>query len=441
MKYLPHSEKEIKEMLEVLNLSSMDPLFDSIPERFRLKRLLNIPEGLSERELEKLMLSISRKNTVSSYACFAGGGIYNHYIPKVIDSLIMRQEFYTAYTPYQPEISQGTLQSIFEFQTMVSSILGLDVANASMYDGSTATAEAVLMARRLSKKPAKVVLSSTLHPEYKVVVRTYLKNLGDKVIELPFDLKTGRTILDKNVVEGAYAVVLQYPNFFGVIEDLQEFSSFLKNSKIPLISVTTEPLSLMLLKSPGSLGVDIAVAEGQSFGIPMSAGGPTIGWFATKKEYVRSMPGRLVGETVDRDGERVFVLTLSTREQHIRREKATSNICTNSGLNALVNAIYMSYMGASDLKSLAVENHKKSQYLKDLLIKNGVKIGFDGSIFNEFVVTHKNINDIYQNAIKKEILPGILLERFYPDLKNCMLITVTEQNSEEDIKRFAEIFR
>lgn len=440
MKYLPHSEQEIREMLEVLHLSSIEPLFDTVPERFRLKAFLDIPSGLSERDLERLIQDIAEKNAVYSYSCFAGGGVYNHYIPKVIDSLIMRQEFYTAYTPYQPEVSQGTLQAIFEFQTMVASIMGLDVANASMYDGSTASAEAVLMARRLSKRAAKIVLSSAIHPEYRAVIRSYLQHLNDEIIELPYDRVSGRTVFDEKAIDGAYAVVLQYPNFFGLIEDLSEFSIKLRERKIPLISITAEPLSLMLLKSPGSLGVDIAVAEGQSFGIPMSAGGPTVGWFATRKEYVRSMPGRLVGETVDKNGERVFVLTLSTREQHIRREKATSNICTNSGLNALANAIYMSYMGASGLKILAIENHKKAESLKDILRKKGVKVLFEGSTFNEFVVSTDNLREIYDRGIKRKILPGILIDRFYPELKNAMLIAVTEQNSDEDIYRLAEIF-
>lgn len=439
MKYLPHSDKDINEMLSVLNISSVDALFEAIPEQYRLKKLLNIPTGLEERELDILMRSIADSNLAKDFKLFLGGGIYNHYIPKVIDSLILRQEFYTAYTPYQPEISQGTLQAIFEFQTMVASILGLDVANASMYDGSTASAEAVLMARRLSKSPKKVVLSSALHPEYRAVIKTYLKNLGDEIAELTFDLSSGKTIYDEKVIDGAYCVVIQYPNFFGVIEELDVFASKLKEKKIPLISVTTEPLSLSLIKSPGSLGADIAVAEGQSFGVPMSAGGPTVGWFATKKELVRNMPGRLVGETVDKNGERVFVLTLSTREQHIRREKATSNICTNSGLNALTNAIYMAYYGAQGLKKLSIENHSKAELLKDLLQSRGVCVQFSGDTFNEFVITLKDVSGFYRKALSKKIIPGILLGKFYSGLEDSLLVTVTEQNTEEDIKIFASL--
>jgi len=440
MKYLPHSDKEIKEMCDVLGILSPDTLFESIPEKYRLKRLLDIPEGLEERGLDGLIKSISFQNQAKDYRVFIGGGVYNHYIPKVVDSLISRQEFYTAYTPYQPEISQGTLQAIFEFQTMVASLLGLDVANASMYDGSTASAEAVLMARRLSKSPRKVVLSSLLHPEYKRVIGTYLAHLGDEIVELPYDAKTGKTILDEKLLEGAYAVVIQYPNFFGIVEELDTFSKYLKDKKIPLISVTTEVLSLALLKSPGSLGVDIAVADGQSFGIPMSAGGPTVGLFATKKEFVRSMPGRLVGETVDKNGERVFVLTLSTREQHIRREKATSNICTNSGLNALANAIYMTYMGATELKNLATENHKKAEYLKESLSKRNVRVLFGGDTFNEFVISVDNVDNLYKKSLSNKIIPGIPLHRFYPELKNAMLITVTEQNTEGEINEFVRLF-
>lgn len=440
MKYLPHSDKEIKEMLQVLNLSTIDSLFEPIPAQYRLKNLLNIPKGLDERELDNLIKSIAELNVASSYRLFAGGGIYNHYIPKIIDSLIMRQEFYTAYTPYQPEISQGTLQAIFEFQTMVASLLGLDVANASMYDGSTAAAEAVLMARRNTKNPKKVVVSKALHPEYRAVIKTYLAHLGDEIVELPFDNKSGLTIFDERMIEGAYGVVLQYPNFFGVIEQLDVFSSALSQKKIPLISVTTEPLSLNLIKSPGSLGASIAVAEGQSFGVPMSAGGPTVGWFATKKELVRNMPGRLVGETVDKNGDRVFVLTLSTREQHIRREKATSNICTNSGLNALTNAIYMAYNGAEGLREIAIENHKKAEMLKEGLKARGIKILFGGDTFNEFVVSINDAEKFYKKALENKIIPGILLLRFYPELKDALLITVTEQNSEEDISQFLSQF-
>ncbi|MGB9599146.1 MAG: aminomethyl-transferring glycine dehydrogenase subunit GcvPA, partial [Myxococcota bacterium] len=359
----------------------------------------------------------------------------------IIDSLIMRQEFYTAYTPYQPEISQGTLQAIFEFQTMVASILGVDVANASMYDGSTASAEAVLMARRRASNPKKVVLSSALHPEYRAVIKTYLRHLGDEIVELPYDVKSGRTIFDEKLIDGAYGVVLQYPNFFGVIEDLESFSRILSEKKISFISVTTEPLSLNLIKSPGSLGVSIAVAEGQSFGIPMSAGGPTVGWFGARKDLVRSMPGRLVGETVDRHGERVFVLTLSTREQHIRREKATSNICTNSGLNALINAIYMAYNGASGLKALSIENHKKAESLKEMLRREGVNTIFVGDTFNEFVISVKDAKKFYKKALEKKIIPGILLSRFYPELKDGLLVTVTEQNREEDFAKFLDVLR
>ncbi|MCX7943473.1 MAG: aminomethyl-transferring glycine dehydrogenase subunit GcvPA [Deltaproteobacteria bacterium] len=434
MKYLPHSDKEIREMLAVLGISSIDALFDSIPEKFKLKNLLNIPSGLSERELDNLLKSISDSNIAKDFTIFLGGGIYNHYIPKVIDNLLLRQEFYTAYTPYQPEISQGTLQAIYEFQTMVASILGLDVANASMYDGSTAAAEAVLMARRLSKSPKKFALSSAVHPEYRSVIKTYLKHLGDEIVELPFDNLSGKTIFDEKLVEGSYCVVVQYPNFFGVIEDLDCFSSKAKEMRVPLISVTTEPLSLLLIKSPGSLGVDIAVAEGQSFGVPMCVGGPTVGWFAAKKELVRNMPGRLVGETTDGNGERVFVLTLSTREQHIRREKATSNICTNSGLNALANAIYMAYNGVEGLKRLSVENHLKAEFLKNRLKEKGIKVRFSSDTFNEFVVELDDVEGFYNNALSKKVIPGIMLKKFYSELEDSILITVTEQNTEEQIE-------
>ena len=357
MRYLPHTTEDIAEMLEVVGAADLEELFSTIPEDCRRKGGLNLPEPLTEWELNDLMGSLASAVAVSpEYKVFMGAGSYEHFIPATVSYLLGRSEFSTAYTPYQPEISQGTLQAIFEYQTYAAFLLGMDVANASMYDGASALAEALLMAARASKLH-KVAVSSLVHPFYRRVARTYLEPAGLEIVELP-RLENGRTDMGKlgNIGDLA-AVAIQSPNFFGIVEDLEAVGNLTRDAKTLFITSFTEPLAYGIYKNPGSLGADIACGEGQSFGIPQSYGGPGLGMFACQKQYIRSMPGRLVGKTVDRDGKTGFVLTLATREQHIRREKATSNICTNSGLCATTAAMYMASLGGTGLRELARLNY------------------------------------------------------------------------------------
>ncbi len=424
--YIPHSEKDIKEMLEEIGVSEISELFSDIPEKYRYSKI-NLPQPMEEYELFRFFEELSEKNiTLKKMKGFLGGGIYWHYIPAVVRHIIGRSEFYTAYTPYQHEASQGTLQAIFEYQTTVCELFSMDVANASMYDGSTALAEACLMTMRITGRD-KIVISRALHPEYREVVKTYVGE--ERVFELPFDQKTGMTEFVN--VDFPACIILQNPNFFGVIEDLEKMRKFCDETGGKMVVCVTEPLSLGILAPPGDFGCDIAVGEGQSLCLPPAFSGPHLGLFACKKEYVRHMPGRLVGETTDLDGKKGYVLTLSTREQHIRREKATSNICTNSGLNAIAFAVALSYLGGDGLKNLAILNFSKAHYFYDLLTKSKVAEGvFTGSFFNEFVVRFKKIPDNFSS--------GIMLERWYEEMKNCVLFAVTELNTKEEMQELLE---
>ncbi|NQU65872.1 MAG: aminomethyl-transferring glycine dehydrogenase subunit GcvPA, partial [SAR324 cluster bacterium] len=345
MRYLPHTTEEIKEMLATLGKASLDDIFSMVPANSRVSDEIELPQPMTEWELNRHMDSLAATmESADKSKIFIGAGSYHHYIPEVVRSLISRSEFSTAYTPYQPEISQGTLQGIFEYQTLVARLLGLDVANASLYDGATALAESLLMAIRITKRK-KVAISQAIHPHYRQVVATYFRPTEFEVVEIPYLKNGGCDLSALSTLEELAAVVVQSPNFFGVIEDLQAVSRKTENEKTLFICCFSEPLAYGLLKSPGSYGADIACGEGQSFGIPQSFGGPGLGMFACKGQYLRSMPGRLVGQTEDVAGKRGFVLTLSTREQHIRREKATSNICSNQGLCAMTSAIYMATVG------------------------------------------------------------------------------------------------
>lgn len=427
--YIPHSEEEIEEMLGEIGLSSISELFSDIPEKFRKVRL-NLPPPMSEFELVRYFENLASKNVpLKNRNAFLGGGIYRHYIPAVVHHLLKRGEFYTAYTPYQPEASQGTLQAIFEYQTMVCELFKMDVSNASMYDGSTALAEACLMAMRLTGKE-KILLSKAVHPEYREVIKTYVGE--ERVHELPFNIRTGRTEFFK--VSEPACVVLQNPNFFGITENLELQRRFCDETGAKMVVCVTEPLSLAILAPPGDFGCDIAVGEGQSLCLPPSFSGPHLGLFTCKKEYVRQMPGRLVGETTDRDGKRGYVLTLSTREQHIRREKATSNICTNSGLNAIAFAISLSLLGAEGLRELAVLNLSKARYLYDKLLGSGVaEEVFSGEFFNEFVVRLKKVPPHFGAGIK--------IDRWYEGMENCFLFAVTELNTRKEMDEFVEELR
>ena len=441
MRYIPNSPEEREEMLEIVGLKSADELFRSIPQDAQLNRALEITEPLAESEVIAAMEEMAAKNTASRKPSFLGAGVYSHYSPTVVDHLIQRSEFFTSYTPYQPEISQGTLQYIFEFQTLIAQLTGMDVANASMYDGSTSTAEAVLMAQRVTRRD-KVLIAETVHPEYVEVTRTYTQH-GDSSFEtVGFDAESGR-VLDSDLSkldDKTAALVVQSPNFFGSVEDLQALADQAHAVGALLIVVFTEAISLGLLKTPGECGADIVVGEGQSFGIPMSFGGPHVGLFACKEKYVRNMPGRLAGIAYDKNGNRGFVLTLATREQHIRREKATSNICTNQGLIALAATIYMEAMGKKGLQEVAVQNAQKAAYAKkQIAALDGFSIAFSAPTFNEFVVrAPKNANEILEKLrTENEIIGGLALSKYYAGQENDFLVCVTETNTKAQIDGLA----
>ena len=375
---------------------------------------------------------------VEDYAAFLGAGAYHHFIPSIVPVLTSRGEFMTAYTPYQPEMAQGTLQALYEYQTLMCQLTDLEVANASLYDGSTGVAEAVLMARRLTQRD-EVLISEAVHPEYRAVLHTYLQNLGMQVQEMPVDA-AGQTPVQeiKSRLSARIAcVVVQSPNFFGVIEDLTGVADAVHHEPTLLVQVIAEPVSLGLLKPPGAWGADISVGEGQAFGNPLSYGGPYLGFFATRDQYVRQMPGRLAGETVDTEGRRGYVLTLSTREQHIRREKATSNICTNEGLCALSATIHLCTLGKVGLRRLAELNLQRATYARQQLASiPGCRVAFTGPTFNEFVLeTPKPANTLIRQLSAQRLIPGLDLGRFYPQRSHQLLLCVTEMNSREDIDR------
>jgi len=434
MRYLPHTEEDISTMLKVVGVDSLEELFSTIPEDYRKRGPLNLPDPLTEWELDLHMASLADSMAaMPEYRVFVGAGSYEHFIPSSVSSLLGRSEFVTSYTPYQPEISQGTLQGIFEFQTLICRLLGMEVANASMYDGASALAEALLMAVRITKK-RKVALSVLIHPHYREVVKTYLKPTGCGVVELGY-LENGKT--DFSALDGMSelaAIAVQSPNFFGCIEDLATVHERALDHKAMFVTSFTEAIAYGLVKSPGSCGADIVCGEGQSLGIPQSLGGPSLGIFATKMEQVRSMPGRLVGKTVDKTGERGFVLTLGTREQHIRREKATSNICTNQGLCALGAAMYMASLGKNGIRELARLNYDKAEYLKGQLRKAGFRIRFDSPTFNEFAVEPPgSFEPAYNKLLEEKIVAGLPLAPYFPELTNHYLMCVTETKTKEDI--------
>ncbi|HEY5404514.1 MAG TPA: aminomethyl-transferring glycine dehydrogenase subunit GcvPA [Pyrinomonadaceae bacterium] len=437
MRYIPNSPEERAEMLDSVGLKSAEALFDSIPENLLLRRPLNTPAALSEIELLAQFEQMGARNTGARRTSFLGGGAYSHYIPTIVDHILSRSEFFTAYTPYQPEISQGTLQTIFEFQTLVCQLTGMEVANASMYDGSTALAEAVLMAERVTKR-SKVVAASSIHPQYLEVVKTYVQHAGIALEVIDHDEQTGQTgsSLASAIDDHTAAVVVQSPNFFGCIEDLSSLANAAHAKGALLVVAITEALSLGLLKSPGECGADIVVAEGQSFGVPLSFGGPYVGLFATREKYARQIPGRLVGEAYDKKGRRGFVLTLATREQHIRREKATSNICTNEGLIALAATVYLETMGRKGIQEVAHQCVQKAAYAaRKISALPGFSLPFTGARFNEFVVRAPiNAVDLLSKlGTEKGIDGGLALSRFLPGHQNDILVCVTETNTREQI--------
>ncbi len=428
MRYLPHTEKEIEAMLAVTGHGQLEELFAHIPEDCRYQGDMKLPEPLSEWALSDHFQSLAANNySTSAKAVLLGAGSYSHYIPEMVPSLIQRSEFLTAYTPYQPEMAQGTLQGIFEYQTLTARLLGMEVANASMYDGASALAEALLMALRIAHKKHTVAISSAIHPYYREVVHTYLQAGIFNIIELPV-AENGRTDLaGLKEIDDLAAVALQSPNFFGVIEDLETASREIHAAEALFITCFTEPFAYGLLRSPGISGADIVCGEGQSFGMPQSSGGPGLGMFACLKKHQRNIPGRVAGETVDIEGKRGYVLTLSTREQHIRREKATSNICSNQGICTLTAAAYMASLGATGLRRVAKLNYDKAAYLKNGLVQAGAKLLFSGPTFNEFVLTFADdFKPVRQRLLDKGIIAGLELSRFYKEYEKAYLFCVTE---------------
>lgn len=439
MRYLPHTSEDIAAMLKAVGIESLEGLFTHIPQDCRRKETLKIPEALTEWELNDHIDTLAGNMAVSpEYKVFLGGGSYEHHIPSVLSFLLSRSEFVTAYTPYQPEVSQGTLQAIYEYQTLTCRLLGMEVANASQYDGASALAEAMLMAIRVSRKKT-VAVSRAVHPLYRRVLKTYFEPTDLKIVELPY-LSDGTTDLsslkDLNDLGG---LAVQSPNFFGCIENLENIKQRFQNKETLLVVCFSEPLAYGLYKNPGQYGADIACGEGQSLGIPRSFGGPALGMFASKMQYVRNLPGRLVGQTVDLEGKRGHVLTLSTREQHIRREKATSNICTNHSLCALAAVMYMAALGGTGFKRLAQLNYDKSEYLKGALARAGFKIPFSRPTFNEFVVEFPaGFKQIYQRLLQKKMIAGLPLVGFYPELKNHYLLCATETITRQAMDTFVE---
>ncbi len=424
-------------MLHQIGLGSTADLFDSIPEDLRLQRALDTPSALSEIELLARFERLAARNAGAQRASFLGAGAYAHYIPTVVDHIISRSEFFTAYTPYQPEISQGTLQVIFEFQTLVCQLTGMEVANASMYDGSTALAEAVLMAERVTKR-SKVIACGAIHPEYLEVVNTYVQHAGIELRHVEFDPATGQipSSIDPWLDNQTAAIVVQSPNFFGCIENVTALAEQAHAVGALLIVAITEAISLGLIKSPGACGADIVIAEGQSFGVPVSFGGPYVGLFATREKYARQIPGRLVGEAADKDGRRGFVLTLATREQHIRREKATSNICTNEGLIALAATVYLETMGRRGLQEVAAQCAQKAAYaMRRITEIEGFVLPFAAPVFNEFVVRapHPTVKFLTRLASEHSINGGLSLSRYFPGRPNDFLVCVTETNTRAEI--------
>ncbi|MCM3396744.1 aminomethyl-transferring glycine dehydrogenase subunit GcvPA [Oceanobacillus profundus] len=439
-RYLPMTETDKEEMLQTIGVSTTDELFSDIPSSVRFQGELNLKKPANEYELKKELTEMANKNaSLKQYTSFLGAGVYDHFIPSVVDHVISRSEFYTAYTPYQPEISQGELQAIFEFQTMISELTGMPVANSSMYDGGTSLAEAVNLSAAQTKR-RKVLVSQAVHPESRAVIETYARGQNVEIVEI--GLKNGLTDLDhleQELDDTIAGVVIQYPNFFGQIEPLQKVEELIKQQKKTMFIVSSNPLALGYLTPPGEFGADIVVGDTQVFGIAGQFGGPHCGYFATTEKLMRKVPGRLVGQTKDEDGVRGFVLTLQAREQHIRRDKATSNICSNQALNALASSVAMSSIGKHGLRKMAALNMQKTRYAIEQCKAAGLEIVYEHPSFNEFVVKLSNsVSAINDKLFEKGIIGGYDLERNYPELTGHMLIAVTEVRTKEDIDKFVK---
>jgi glycine dehydrogenase subunit 1 len=441
MAYFYNTDKDQRAMLDAIGAASIDELFECIPDAYRLKRALQLPPALSELELAQHIGELAARNAhAGTKVCFLGGGSYDHFVPAVVDAVASRGEFYTSYTPYQPEVSQGNLQVMFEYQTLICQLTGMDVSNASLYDGGSAAAEAVLLAMSVTNRPAKAVVASSVNPEYRQILETYFAAIGARLVTVPCPVGTAAPADVARVVDHQTACVLiQHPNFFGCLEDVATLAKVAHGAGALLVQ-SFDPISLGLLKRPGDLGADVAVAEGQSLGTPMLYGGPYLGIMACKEAFVRRMPGRIAGQTVDRRGRRCWVLTLQTREQHIRRAKATSNICTNQGLFALRAAIYLAEMGPQGLKEVAELCLRKAAYAKaQIVVEPRLRPAFDRPTFKEFVIrdAQGRVEPLLQHALNKGFLAGIPLGKWYPELSDCFLVAVTEKRKRHEIDGLA----
>ncbi len=441
MRYLPHTQEDIDQMLAKTGHASLDDLFETIPDALKTKGPLNIPEALSEWDLDAYMEALASANIAcKNYKCFIGAGSYDHFIPAIVPYLISRSEFATAYTPYQPEVSQGTLQGIYEFQTMITELLGMDIATASHYDCGTALAECALIALRKSKKANKIAISSLVHPSHRQIIKTYITPSGYEMVEIP---RTSAGLTDTAALaamDGIAGVAIQSPNFLGNIENLGAVKAIAEAKDILFITSFTESLAYGLLKNPGSCGADLVAGEGQSLGIAKTFGGPGLGLLAGSKKLMRNLPGRLIGRTKDANGDDGYVLTLATREQHIKRGKASSNICSNNGLNAMIAAMYLATVGKIGIREIAQQNHDNAVYLKDVLGKAGFESVFDAPFFNEFVVkAPKGFSQKRADLIHSQcIFAGIDLEPYYPELKDHYLFCATEKVSKNDMDQLAK---
>lgn len=447
MKYTPHTDEDRREMLAVIGVAHEDDLFHDVPAAHRFPEL-QLPAGLSELESRRTFTRMANKNaTVNDHPCFLGAGAYYHYTPAAVPHLLFRGEIYTAYTPYQPEVAQGSLQTIYEFQTMMAELAGMDLANASMYDGSTALAEAALMAVRVSRnKRTKLVLSNGIHPEYRDVLETYNHGVDIEEAYVPIDPATGTTDLDalrETVDSNTACVLVQYPNFFGSIEDLAAIGEIAHNAGA-LLCVSADPIALALLKSPGDYGADIVTGEAQSLGMPLWLGGPYLGFFTTKESLVRQMPGRICGRTVDTQGREGFVLTLQAREQHIRRDKATSNICTNQALVATAVTMYLTAVGKNGLQQVSNLCYQRSHYLASEIAKiPGYELLFSAPFFREFAIRTPEPVSVLNKRLWEEhgIIGGYDLSKEYPELGNAWLLTATEMNSRDQLDQLIAALR
>ncbi|MBX3119471.1 MAG: aminomethyl-transferring glycine dehydrogenase subunit GcvPA [Fimbriimonadaceae bacterium] len=434
--YIPHTEEDVKEMLATIGAGSIEELFREVPDDLKLKGQLDVPASLDEHRLLGHLFELSRKNKnlLTDLVCFLGAGIYDRYIPATVGALISRGEFLTAYTPYQPELSQGYLQTIYEFQTMVADLYGMEIANASLYDGATGTAEAAILCHGVNGRQ-KIAVSDAVHPHYRQVLETYCWSIGLDVVVINHE--DGATTDYSKLDQDTACVIVQYPNFFGTIEDLAQAREAATQAGAMFV-VVADPIACALLKPPGEYGADIVVGEGQPMGVAMGFGGPVVGLFACKTELVRRIPGRIVGKTLDHDGNPGYVMTLRTREQDIRREKATSNICTNQALMALAATIYMSALGKNGMQTVAESTVRNTQYAMSKLSEAGARVKYSGKVFGEFVLElPKSAETVQRAMMEKGVLAGLPLGKFYQGMENCLLVAVTETRTKAQIDDFA----